>query len=45
MKVMALLLEKSPDINSKICFGKVCPYEEVNISVLCDVNNGEVLFI
>jgi hypothetical protein len=42
--MLAMILEKVPDLNGKICFGKFVPFDEINVSVLCDVNGGEVSF-
>jgi len=41
--VIAAMYESAPDINGRISFGKFVPYDEINIGVLCDVNNGEDL--
>jgi len=43
VKLFALILEKSPDINGRITFGKYVVNHNINIGVLVNVNEGQDL--
>ena len=44
VKLFAAIYKAVPNLNGKISYGKFVPYTTIDSGLLCDINNGEVVF-